>query len=105
MLLILLIAAVLLVANPPLNSHAVERHPGLAQRIHDCLEDGPEMTFKDKSGRHFFCVEMPDGKWGFKIAEKVGGKWHTITAYYKGDGSLKTLLDYFTRNGITRVLP
>ena len=92
---------------PPvrLHKHAVERHPGLAQRIRQCLNDnGPEMIFKDNNtGRYFFLCQLNNGKWGFQISEKVNGAWEEITAYYKGNGSLNELLDYFARNGITKV--
>lgn len=93
--LLLLAVAALPVINSSL--HAIDRHGTDALAIRACLDQkGPQMTFKSKVNplTFYLCVQLDDGRWGFRAIIKDLGEWWEKTAFIKGEGTLGELLDY-----------
>ncbi len=82
-----------------------------AADVRTCTENGKSvMTFRGKrfSNRFAWLCQLPDGRWGVHVLEKVGEKWQEITAFVIGGavtsgGAVEYLLRQYTK--FTGLLP
>ena len=94
------IGILLIVALP--QSHAIERHGADAVAIRKCLQDkGPLKVFKStvEEGVFYQICKLPDERIGLQVVKwaKDLGQWVEKTAFVRGDGSLKAVLDYLSK--------
>lgn len=95
-----LIAIVLLMAAAVVvHAHAVERHGAEAEAVRKCLENkGPYQLWRSRDSNTFYRLcELDDGRWGLQAILKEGNVWHEKTAFIRGDGSWKALMEYLQR--------
>ncbi len=94
---LLLMAATTVVVH----THAVEQHGADAEAIRKCLDDkGPYQLWRSFDGDTFYRVcQLDDDRWGLQAIVKVGEVWHEKTAFIRGDGSWKAMLEYLQRTG------
>jgi hypothetical protein len=99
---LLILAAILLASITVIvHSHAVRRHGADAEAIRDCLDsNGPYQIWSsfDKDTFYRLC-QLEDDRWGLQAITKDAGQWHEKTAFIRGDGSWKTLMEYLQRLG------
>jgi len=81
------------------HDHAVERHGADAKAIRECLDNkGPYQLWRARDSETFYRLcQLDDGQWGLQAIIKEGGAWHEKTAFIRGDGSWKALMDYLQR--------
>jgi putative hemolysin len=94
------IGMALIVALP--QSHAVEKHGADAVAIRKCLQDkGPLKVFKStvEQGVFYQICQLPDGRVGLQVVKwaKDLGQWIEKTAFVRGDGSLKAVIEYLSK--------
>ena len=97
-----ILAAVLLAAASVVaHSHAVSRHGADAEAIRKCLENnGPYQIWRSFDGDTFYHLcQLEDERWGLQAITKEAGEWHEKTAFIRGDGSWKALLEYLHKLG------
>lgn len=84
-------------------SHA-ERHPE-AYEVRECTERGDAIMLfrhRENPNRFAWLCQLPDGRWGIHVLEKVGETWEEITAFVRdqaqtaGD-AVQYLLKAFSR--------
>ena len=75
------------------SDHA-RKHPE-TPAIRQCLENkGPYQTFRNPQGDYFFLCQLPDGRWGTLIANKVGQLFFEKSAYVKYSGMWDEVLGW-----------
>jgi len=81
------------------HAHAVIRHGTDAEAVRKCLENkGPHQLWRSNDGITFYRLcELEDGRWGLQAILKDGNIWHEKTAFIRGDGSWKALMEYLQR--------
>ena len=80
--------------------HAENKHGQEAIDIRQCLEkNGPYQIWRSLADPNTFyqICQLPDGRWGLQAIIKEGEKRVEKTAFIKGDGSWKALLEYLNR--------
>lgn len=82
-----------------IHGHAVERHGADAKAIRECLDGkGPYHLWRANDGETFYRLcQLDDGRWGLQAIIKKGSDWHEKTAFIRGDGSWRALMDYLQR--------
>jgi hypothetical protein len=97
----ILAAALLAAASVVVHSHAVSRHGADAEAIRKCLDNnGPYQTWRSFDGDTFYRLcRLEDERWGLQAITKEAGEWHEKTAFIRGDGSWKSLLEYLHKLG------
>lgn len=92
---LLLVAALMII----IHDHAVARHGADAKAIRECLDGkGPYQLWRANDGETFYRLcHLDDGRWGLQAIIKKGGDWHEKTAFIRGDGSWRALMDYLQR--------
>lgn len=95
----LIAAAILLAAVIIVQAHAVQRHGADAEAIRKCLDNkGPQQLWRARDGATFYRLcQLDDGRWGLQSIVKEGEVWYEKTAFIRGDGSWKALMDYLQR--------
>jgi hypothetical protein len=93
--LLLILAAVVVVVQ----SHAVQRHGEEAEAIRKCLDNnGPFQIWRAFDGETFYRLcQLDDERWGLQAIVKEGKTWVEKTAFVRGDGSWKALMNYLQR--------
>lgn len=98
-----LVAAGVLTITVENGRHSVARHGAEAIQIQRILDDpcqGSHSQWQSRSWRtpnkFFQTCQLNDGRWGFRIIDKIRGKWNEKTSFVPGDGSKKHLLEYLT---------
>ena len=109
LLIILLILGVMWVATVQNGEHSVIKHGADAIQIHTILDDpcrGAHNTYQSRSWRtpnkFFQTCQLDDGRWGFRVVDKIKGIWHEKTSFVPGDGSYTHLVEYLS--GIAKVV-
>jgi len=80
-------------------SHAVKRHGSEAEAIRKCLDNnGPFQIWRALDGETFYRLcQLDDEQWGLQAITKEGNTWYEKTAFIRGDGSWKALMEYLQR--------
>ncbi len=98
-----ILAALLLLASITVvvHAHAVQRHGAEAEAIRACLDqNGPYQHWRAFDRETFYRIcQLEDGKWGLQAITKVGEQWHEKTAFIRGNGSWRALMEYLQRIG------
>lgn len=79
--------------------HALAKHGADAAAIHRCLdEQGPSEIWQSASwrtpGKFFQVCQLDDGRWGFRIIERIQAGWKERTSFVPGDGTRRALLEH-----------
>ena len=71
-----------------------------AIQIHTILDDpcrGAHNTYQSRSWRtpnkFFQTCQLDDGRWGFRVIDKIKGIWHEKTSFVPGNGSYTHLVE------------
>ena len=109
LLIILVILGVLWVAGVQNGEHSVIKHGADAIQIHEILDDscrGSHNQWHSRSWRtpnkFFQTCQLDDGRWGFRVIDKIKGVWHEKTSFVPGDVSYTHLVEYLS--GIARIV-
>ena len=109
LLIILLILGIMWVATVQNGKHSVIKHGADAIQIHEILDDlcrGSHNTYQSRSWRtpnkFFQTCQLDDGRWGFRVIDKIKGIWREKTSFVPGDGSYTHLVEYLS--GIARIV-
>lgn len=92
---LLLLAVIVVVVQ----SHAVKRHGAEAEAIRKCLDNnGHFQIWRALDGETFYRLcQLDDKRWGLQAITREGNTWYEKTAFIRGDGSWKALMDYLQR--------
>jgi hypothetical protein len=75
----------------------------VAEAIRTCLENnGPYQVFRNPNGVYYFHCQLPDGRWGTLIAEKVKDLYYERSSYIKDPGTWEKLQAWMRRWNATR---
>jgi len=101
LLIILLILGGILLITVENGSHSIERHGAEAVQIQETLDcQGSFNQWHSRSWRtpnkFFQTCQLDDGRWGFRVVDKIRGQWREITSFVPGDGSYAHLVEYLS---------
>jgi hypothetical protein len=69
--------------------------------VRKCVQGpGASMIWKQGNRFHLLC-QLPDGRWGDMVVQKVDGVWQEITSFVPKDGSWAQVRAYLTNGGGT----
>lgn len=89
--------------------HAIKKHAADAEAIHRCLDNGGEMErwqfwSHRRTDQYIQCGQLPDGRWGIRLIEKMGNIFRERTSFVVKNGTYNEMVEYISARAI-RILP